>query len=63
MARKNRKKPAVASKPRATARNRYATHPLMKKGGVHQKTRKAERKSRKQQLRSDYPVLTLSLAA
>lgn len=33
-----------------SVRNRYATHPLLKKGGAHGKTRKAERKSDKQAL-------------
>ena len=32
-------------------RNRHATHPLLMKGGPHQKTRKAERKREKQALR------------
>lgn len=37
-------------------RSRIATHPLLKKGGVHEKTRKAERKADKQNLGRDYPV-------
>ena len=36
-------------------RNRYATHPLLKKGGVHAKTRKAERKADKQVLGREWP--------
>lgn len=31
-------------------RNRIAVHPLLKKGGSHEKTRKAERKRDKQAL-------------
>ncbi len=34
----------------ARARNILARHPLMKKGGVHQKSKKAERKAAKQDL-------------
>ena len=37
-------------------RNRYATHPLLKKGGVHAKTRKAERKVDKQILGREWPA-------
>lgn len=37
-------------------RNRYATHPLLKKGGVHAKTRKAERKADKQILGREWPA-------
>jgi hypothetical protein len=36
-------------------RNRYATHPLLKKGGVHARTRKAERKADKQALGREWP--------
>lgn len=32
-------------------RNRHAVAPIMQKGGVHQKTRKAERKREKQDLK------------
>ena len=35
-------------------RNRYATHPLLKKGGAHGKTRKAERKADKQALTQEW---------
>lgn len=34
----------------ARSRNFLARHPLMKKGGVHQKSKKAERKAAKQAL-------------
>ncbi len=40
----------------AKVRNRYATHPLLKKGGVHTKTRKAERKADKQILGREWPA-------
>ncbi len=43
-----KKKPAVSKT--GKVRNRYATHPLLKKGGAHEKTRKAERKASKQAL-------------
>ena len=41
-------------------RNHLARHPLMKKGGVHQKTKKAQRKVSKQALRTEYPVESLA---
>jgi hypothetical protein len=31
-------------------RNRHAFHPIMKKGGVHEKTNKAKRKSERQDI-------------
>ena len=34
-------------------RNRHATAPIMQKGGVHEKTRKAERKREKQDLKKE----------
>jgi hypothetical protein len=43
----------VAPKP---ARNTFARHPLMKKGGAHGKTRKAERRAGKQELGREWPV-------
>ena len=46
------------SKPQGVpkVRNRYATHPLLKKGGAHEKPRKAERKTAKQSLGREWPV-------
>ncbi len=43
---------ARAARDRAVVRlrNRHATHPLMQKGGVHEKPPKAERKRDKQDL-------------
>jgi hypothetical protein len=43
----------VAPKP---ACNTFARHPLMKKGGAHGKTRKAERRAGKQELGREWPV-------
>lgn len=37
------------------ARNFLARHPLLNKGGVHEKTEKAKRKAAKQALRREYP--------
>ncbi|MEM7468794.1 MAG: hypothetical protein AAF387_18150 [Pseudomonadota bacterium] len=37
------------------ARNYMARHPLLAKGGVHEKTAKAKRKAAKQALRREYP--------
>ncbi|MGE3775247.1 MAG: hypothetical protein AB7I32_20155 [Gammaproteobacteria bacterium] len=37
---------------RQKLRSRIARHPLLGKGGVHQKTRKAERKRERQRLAS-----------
>ena len=48
------KKAKVAST--GQVRNRYATHPLLKKGGAHAKTRKAERKADKQTLGREWPA-------
>ena len=36
------------------ARNLHACHPLMRKGGAHSKTKKAERRAEKMQLKRDY---------
>ncbi len=35
-------------------RNRHATAPLLQKGGVHEKTRKAKRKQDKQELKREW---------
>jgi hypothetical protein len=48
-------KKAKVARP-SKVRNRYATHPLLKKGGVHAKTRKAERKADKQILGREWPA-------
>ena len=42
------------TKPSARPRNYLARHPLMKKGGVHQKSEKAQRKAAKQSLQNEY---------
>lgn len=48
---------AKAARERADQRlrNRHATHPLMQKGGPHEKPRKAERKRDKQALKQQLP--------
>jgi len=43
--------------PRNRPRNPLAVHPLMKKGGAHEKTRKAERRAAKVALRRGHPDL------
>lgn len=47
---------AKAARDRADQRlrNRHATHPLMQKGGPHEKPRKAERKRVKQALKQQF---------
>ena len=43
-------------------RNPLARHPLMSKGGVHEKPRKAERGQMKREIRQQWPVLVPLLA-
>jgi hypothetical protein len=52
-------KQQISVKPKRP-RNHLTSHPLMRKGGVHQKTKKAERKATKQALRCEYPVESTS---
>ena len=40
-------------------RNPYHDHPLMRRGGVHGRTRKAERRQRKMALRGEWSVLSI----
>jgi len=47
--RKTSKKPVEITKLIVTPRNPYATHPLLKKGGVHEKSNKALRASTRQE--------------
>ncbi len=46
-----KRKKAKQPKLQITPRNPFATDPLMKKGGVHQKTFKSQRKNSKNALR------------
>jgi len=39
------------------ARNLLHDHPLLRKGGIHQKTNKAKRRNEKQKLKQDWGAL------
>lgn len=44
-------------------RNPLFNHPLMTKGGAHEKTKKAQRRQARQQLRKEWGVLMALLAS
>jgi len=51
------------SKPSHKNRNLLHNHPMLRKGGVHQKTRKAQRRGDKQALRKAWPFPRMRLSA
>lgn len=48
---------ALTKKPK-TLRNHHAHHPIMRKGGVHEKTQKAKRKQQRQHLKRQLTQIT-----
>jgi hypothetical protein len=44
----------ASSKRNSKARNPFHDHPLMRKGGVHEKTNKAKRENEKQKLKREW---------
>jgi len=49
----------IASKRKSKARNLFHDHPLMQKGGVHEKTKKSMRRIEKQKLKKEWCSLMI----